>query len=122
MSKIEHTTGEWDWTAYRRDGPQIALVSRDGYDVLVATGDDSASWLDIRSEGDAALLRIAKAAPHECSNEGCPGDLNRRRLEMLDSIMLGIRDTVEAHGSHCSCTMCSDGRRWLARYRELKGE
>lgn len=45
----------------------------------------------IKDRGDYLLLVCADHAPHVCTNASCPGDINRRKLELWPKLVLQLR-------------------------------
>jgi hypothetical protein len=45
---------------------------------------------------NATLLAIADTAPHVCADPACPGDLNRRKLEMFGELVAKLEAMVAA--------------------------
>ena len=43
------------------------------------------------------------ASPHECSVPGCPGDLNRRKLELFGEML--ARMESDASKQNCTCKL-----------------
>ena len=72
---------------------------------------------------NALLMETPPAAPHECSNPGCPDDLNRRKLELLDEIVDLLPD-IQRLVMQVTNTglpgLQSIIETWHARYRELE--
>ena len=95
MSKIEHTQQPWEFRVYSEGCTIVSKHTAPGRSVrdalkgvqvrVAAEINDDQSNVHEASP-DARLLALAPTAPHECSHKGCPGDLNRRRLEMLDEL------------------------------------
>jgi len=38
-------------------------------------------------QGDSSLIAMAPTAPHVCEYPQCPGDINRRKLELFDDLL-----------------------------------
>lgn len=78
--KIEHTPGPFDYRSHEGGRPYVTKrrhfqlgQSGGGKGIAIVFGDDNSN---------AELLSLATSAPHECSVPDCPGNLNRRKLEM----------------------------------------
>jgi len=122
--KIEHTPGEagWTWMTFTGDlnfpcEQPIALVAG-SKDIVLATGDDEGSWLEFRTDADQELLARYREAPHECSIPDCLGDLNRRKLELLEQaveLIVLARRATDPHSQDRGKV-----EYWLARYDELE--
>lgn len=48
----------------------------------------------IRDREDYRLLVSADHAPHVCANPNCPGDINRRKLELWDELSAFVKRIV----------------------------
>ncbi len=82
----EHTQGPWGWHTFSGWNHCFGLVSDSGEDVMIATGDDHSSWIEI-SDADRRLIAAAPdyAAGMEqmLVNEDCGGDGWWKGWEML---------------------------------------
>lgn len=47
---------------------------------------------------DAELIALAPTAPHECDDPKCPGNINRRKLELYPEMMAIINDINNGWG------------------------
>ena len=68
---IEHTPGELNIT-----------VQQDGFFVVPRRKPSGKELV-----GNFDLLTMVLAAPHECSDPQCPGNVNRRKLEAFDRLL-----------------------------------
>lgn len=48
---------------------------------------------------DAALIALAKTAPHDCDHVGCPGPVLLARLQRVDAIVAASQSLVTAFGA-----------------------
>jgi hypothetical protein len=54
-----------------------------------------------QARGNAHLIATACAAPHECSDPQCPGNVNWRKLELFDELLAAFKVfTDEVSTSH----------------------
>lgn len=154
--KIEHTAGPWHWRdSDPASGEQILIDCGDpaqphtvGLITIVnnyarfmsATTQQEQCDRDTRANAD--LIALAPTAPHSCSVPRCVGDLNRRKLELLEEmkdVLLSLRERSEFGSGPCWCPeppgwdhrpersykhdeSCIQARRVVARYKELEGK
>lgn len=100
MEKIKHTGGEWK--------AERGVPVGDGRGIIVGAskGDTRFNWIcrlfhpdsdgsigltsrapaAYECEGNASLIELACEVPHDCDDDACPGNVNRRKLELLDEL------------------------------------
>lgn len=88
--KIEHTPAPWESC----DGNVIATGetprgSPAGRLIALVYSEDGERhrWYFECGNGNSKIVALSPRAPHECDVPNCPGDLNRRKLEMFAKIM-----------------------------------
>ena len=88
--------------------------------------DDSGPILSFE---DAQLISHAPEVPHECSVPGCPGDLNRRKLELFGEMLINMEALSRAEAefrfpNRGSITRLKDAfnecNRLIAKAKELR--
>lgn len=97
--KLEHTPGP-----YKVD-PDPRPDMEQNFHIVTGTGRAlcfcSCGWPDDGSaEDQAELLALADTAPHECSVADCPGDLNRRKLELFGELVKTLSVLTSALSQH----------------------
>lgn len=78
MKKIKHTP--WLWHIALKNPQEICMQNDSGH-ICIARS---------HSELNAELLALSPTAPHHCADPKCPGDINRRKLEMWQKLLVGL--------------------------------
>jgi len=89
MAKIKHTPGDWK----ANPGPVGMII--DGGSAKIATLPSGVCHPTEDLEPNAELIALAPTAPHECDDDNCPGNRNRRKLEAFDAIVEFLRSERE---------------------------
>jgi hypothetical protein len=94
----QHTSGEWrytcrgkigEWAVYARKGSETVVIAHLGLDTA---GDNTYGG---EREANVRMLKEAKAAPHECDDPQCPGNVNRLKLEAFDELKVACKFLLE---------------------------
>lgn len=79
----QHTPGEWE--ARPHESPQWMVAVKGGpFDIICVTSQGN-------DEANARMLAMAKAAPHECDDSKCLGNVNRLKLTVFDETVAVLR-------------------------------
>ena len=92
MEELKHTKEPWHW----HNEKTYNLAGKGSYqdgNILQCKGKPS--------NGDADLIALAPAAPHDCDDPSCPGDMNRRKLEAAEGMARAL--TTISGWSKCQC-------------------
>ena len=101
--KINHTPHPWEF-----DPENYGQEFHAGFGICAPTAQGSVAHIPAtrfgsltpaienkQAEGDAQLVALAPATPHDCDIEGCPGRENKRRLEAAERLSLAAKDTYD---------------------------
>src|SRR3990167_10870846 len=83
MEELKHTKEPWHW----HNEKTYNLAGKGSYqdgNILQCKGKPS--------NGDADLIALAPAAPHDCDDPSCPGDMNRRKLEAAEEMARALEE------------------------------
>ena len=94
--KLKHTPGNW----FRDEEHEMRVVvsSELGYSIA-----DCGAVGSRGAEANAALIALAPAAPHDCEDPKCPGNINRRKLEAFEELrqLIATAGKVYPHFPDC---------------------
>lgn len=124
MTPIEHTKGPFILQ------PTTGGSSRFGSLCIYAPkgkeGTREIASIDLNGVGphgaNGALLTLAPTAPHTCTDEACPGAVNKRKLEAFDGLLEALRALANLDDDYEICTEKFHGQFDAARRAILKAE
>ena len=70
---------------------------------------------------------VAPTAPHDCDMPGCPGPLNKRKLEAFDNLLAALQGWLavvdeQGQGNCCGCHYEQETMRARAAVAKATGE
>ena len=65
------------------------------------------------ADNTRVLVERAHTAPHHCIDLYCPGNINRRKLDLFPSIVKALAELVSAHDADAPSGYFTEPRRWL---------
>lgn len=96
--KIEHSKGPFKVVSREicEDGSQIPARVDAANSYLCFLEGTTQAWKKTPEVclTDGKLIAICDRAPHECTVPNCPGDLNRRKLELLEEMLAALEDVM----------------------------
>ena len=94
----EHTPGPWNRAYGSRfwHSHDAGVTGPDG--ILVASAIDFNEYArDEEVEANARLIAAAPEAPHDCGNPDCPGQINKRKLDVYPELLEALRNLVHSY-------------------------
>ena len=77
---------------------------------------------DVEAEGNGQLISLAPTAPHLCDDEACPGNINLKKLVLLNDIVESLINdcvTCKVEDSSKNCDSCGKNT-FVVRAKELQ--
>lgn len=85
MNKLNHTPWPWCISGVIEDRVIMSKGANHSRKVIARTVSDGDNLIE--EFENRQLIVFAALAPHDCSDENCPGNVNRRKLELFNELI-----------------------------------